>query len=298
MKIKLVFLFCFNLLLMHATPLQTVVDYNYGLLLLDDGSVWGLEEEDDENEVFVKGDIVNTELLEGEILGKTGESAVVCNAYDFLIKCESEDELERMYGYLSHLSNGEVFVGINFEPYKITPGQTVLVARFNDDGCALINQESLTFINSGAYLGNTGNLSIIRSVVEVTESGCLFDDGFVLNQTLLPEIDSLEIFEKNISLHFDPKEPLKLYVEIVADDQFANVSIDCHEHLNIQIDLSVELEDGDPWKESISFIGSKALKEAFIPTDLKVGDRLAFYTIDNPLFGEELKNRIYFVVKQ
>lgn len=293
MRFRLFVLVCLNVVRVHAAPFQTVADYNDGLLLLDDGSVW--EVEVDGSEVFVKGDLIDEAIFEGELLGKISEESFISHAFDFLIKSENEEGSMFIYGYFSHLKNGEVLLGFNSEPYKILPGQMVSLGRFSDGAHCLVNKESLTFINAGFNLGTTLNLPTIRTVCDVTQFGYLFDDGFVLEQSLNPGIDNFELLGKKISFQFDPIEPMKLYAEIEGDEDFSKISIDCRNQFCFEVDFTAEIFEGDTWHESIIFIGSKALKEAFFPSDLKKGDGLSFYHIANPLFGEELEKQFYFV---
>lgn len=295
MKFKLVALFCLNVAMVHAAPFQTVFDYNDGLLLLEDGSVW--EVEVDGSEVFVKGDIVDEALFEGELLGRISEESVVSHAFDFVIKNENEEESKVIYGHISRLENGEVFLGLNSDPYKLEPGQRISLARFDGGAYCLVNKENLSIINAGINLGTTLNLPAIRTVVEETEFGYVFDDGFVLEQSLKPGIDSMELLGKKISFQFDPLEPMKLYLEVEGDEEFSKISIDCSTQFYFEVDFTAEIFDEDRWNESIIFLGSKTLKEAFIPSDLKKGERLSFYHISNPLFGEELEMQFYFVTR-
>ena len=108
----------------------------------------------------------------------------------------------------------------------------------------------------------------------------------------------MEFLEKTISCYFDPKEPLKLSIEVKGDGDFSKALLDCSAQLFLQVDSSIELEEGDFFKELVTFQGSKGLRDAFIPADLKIGDRVSFYPIVISLFEDELANQFYFLVKE
>jgi hypothetical protein len=296
MNLKFCFLFILNLALVNAGPFQLVDDYSDGLLLLDDGTVWFSENEDEDS--FIKGDRVDVGAIDAELLGKLEDKTSVSYAFDFLVESEWDGDVDIMYGYISHLNSGEVLFGVNSDPYKIKGGKAVAIARIDEVGHCLVDVLTKTFINDGIILGTTNRRPIVRQVVEVTESGYVFDDGFVLNRSLDPQIDNLELFDKQIAIHIDPSDSMKLSMEIIGDEDISKVTIDCHDQLNIFIDWTFDLEDGDQFHEFISFFGSKELKEAFFPSDLKEGDRLAFHYISNPLFGENFENCFYFVVRE
>ncbi len=258
--------------------------------------------------------------VDAELVGFIEKDVTILNTYDFTMANKNGDP-ENIYGAISHLDDGNIMVGINLIPFIQTNGQVVAVGNIDEDARCLVDRETLSFLNFGANIGTTQSLPLTRTVTEVTETGYVFDDGFQLNMSFDPYVSSLYVEDHDISIQFDSKEPLKLTLLISGELVSGQIAVDCSEKFSIDADLEIkesndwyeedssddyddeeydneEYDDEDEVREaSITFVGSKALKEAFLPSGLQVGDTLSFHYISIPGMPEELSNSVWFAVK-
>ncbi len=278
----------------------SVVDCD-NFLLLDDGSIW--EFMDDEKITCVKGDqaVIQGEYQEGlflktyrvmefegkeidvELLGWMQEEAKVDFAAEGMASLTTlAQESKSLYGFLTRLDDGRVFLVGNEEPHQMSSGQAVCVGNLGDKFVCFVNQEDRTILNMGLCIGQTEGV-ITRTVQEVTDEGYIFDDGFFLERTLKLSKDDVQLKEMlenmNGVIQFDFDEPMKLQLEMNIEEVNVKAFFDLREKCLFRVDVVKGEESG-----SFNFVGSEALLRAMVPEELHVGDTVSgyrFYPIQN-----------------
>ena len=270
-----------------------------------------------DHEILVDGLEVNADLA-----GFLDSNVAVLNSYEFSVSNVSQDP-PNLYGAISHLDDGNIMIGVNTAAFRLKKGQVVSVGSLDEVGCCLVDAENLTFINIGMNIGATLNSPLTRIVTEVTEKEYVFSDGFKISRTFDLGLSELGLPYGEFSVQFDPQKPLKVSIGITSENVTGNLVVDLSSELYVHADLEIresndwyeedssenydndeDSEEEDDYEEnyirneSITFVGSKSLKEALLPSSLVVGDTLSFYNISIPEIPEELCNAIYFAVKQ
>ena len=104
----------------------------------------------------------------------------------------------------------------------------------------------------------------------------------------------------SISVETHQDEPNMVAMKIKNEEGEVSFSADWSYSFKVSFDIDFQYEDGDVWQQSIDFIGSPQIKEALLPSDLKVGDALLFYpvSISNLETLPVNTKGTYFIVKE